>query len=113
MPMHVVCKLLEKAGFKSENIDLDDFKMDHPSEIELIKLISKFTTVIEESARINRVHLIAQYAMDLAGAFNRFYKSVPVIGADEEDARLLIVDKSRITIRNCLKLLGINAPVSM
>jgi arginyl-tRNA synthetase len=87
--------------------------MDQSFEIELIKLLSKFTTVIEESARINRVHPIAQYAMDLAGAFNRFYKSVPVIGADEEYTRLLLVDKSRITIRNCLKLLGINAPVSM
>lgn len=106
-------KLLEKAGFKSESIDLNDSKMDQSFEIELIKLLSKFTTVIEESARINRVHPIAQYAMDLAGAFNRFYKSVPVIGADEEYARLLIVDKSRITIRNCLMLLGINAPVSM
>ncbi|MEN4006640.1 MAG: arginine--tRNA ligase [Methanobacteriaceae archaeon] len=107
------CKLLEKAGFKSENIDLNDLKMNHAFEIELIKLLSKFTTVIEESARIKRVHPVAQYAMDLAGAFNRFYKSVPVIGADEEEERLLLVDKSRITLRNSLNLLGINAPVSM
>lgn len=107
------CKLLEKAGFESKKIDLNDFKMDHPSEIELIKLLSKFTTVIEESAKIKRVHPIAQYAMDLAGAFNRFYKSVPVIGADQEAERLLLVDRSRITIRNCLNLLGINAPNSM
>jgi len=107
------CKLLEKAGFKSKNIDFSDFKMDNQSEIELIKLLSKLTTVIEESAKINRVHPIAQYAMDLAGAFNRFYKSVQVIGADEEEKRLLLVDKSRITIRNCLNLLGINAPISM
>lgn len=107
------CKLLEKAGYKSYDINLNDFKMDHKFEIELIKLLSKFTSVIRESARINRVHPIAQYAVDLAGAFNRFYKSVPVIGADEEDARLIIVDKSRITIRNSLKLLGIDSPVSM
>ncbi|MGZ7210287.1 MAG: arginine--tRNA ligase, partial [Methanobacterium sp.] len=107
------CKLLEKASYKSGDINLNDFKMDNQFEIELIKILSKFTTVIEESARINRVHPLAQYAMDLAGAFNRFYKSVPVIGADEEGARLFIVDKSRITIGNCLNLLGINAPVSM
>ncbi|MGZ7043982.1 MAG: arginine--tRNA ligase [Methanobacterium sp.] len=107
------CKLLEKANYKSGAINLNDFKMDNQFEIELIKILSKFTTVIEESARINRVHPLAQYAMDLAGAFNRFYKSVPVIGADEEGARLFIVDKSRITIGNCLNLLGINAPVSM
>jgi len=107
------CKLLEKAGFKSENIGLNDLKMDHTFELELIKLLSKFTMVIEQSARIKRVHPIAQYAMDLAGAFNRFYKSVPVIGANEEEERLLLVDKSRITLRNSLNLLGINAPVSM
>jgi len=107
------CKLLEKAGFNSENTGLNDLKMDHTFEIELIKLLSKFTMVIEQSARIKRVHPVAQYAMDLAGAFNRFYNSVPVIGADEEEERLLLVDKSRITLRNSLNLLGINAPVSM
>ena len=64
------------------------------------------------SARINRVHNIAQYSQELAGAFNKFYKSVPVID-EKEDLRLVIVDKSRITIRNCLKLMGIEAPISM
>jgi arginyl-tRNA synthetase len=106
------CKLLEKAGFNA-NIDSEDYYLSDPSEIELIKMLSKFTSVIEESVRIKRVHNIAQYALDLAGAFNRFYKSVPVIGTEEEVLRLLLVDKSRITIRNCLELLGISAPDSM
>jgi arginyl-tRNA synthetase len=107
------CKLLEKAEYNPDNINLDEFKLENQFEIDLIKQISKFTSVIEESTKINRVHPIAQYVMDLAGSFNRFYKSVPVIGADNEDIRLVIVDKSRITIRNCLSLLGIDAPVSM
>jgi arginyl-tRNA synthetase len=38
---------------------------------------------------------------------------MPVIGSDEEAFRLLLVDKSRITIRNSLNLLGIEAPESM
>lgn len=107
------CKLLEKAGFDAYKIDNKDCSLEHQFEIELIKTLSKFTSVIEESARINRVHPVAQYAMDLAGAFNRFYKSVPVIGDENEVIRLLLVDKSRITIRNCLELLGISAPNSM
>lgn len=109
------CKLLEKAGV-SGTIDpstVTDWNLEDPAEIELVKIMSKFTTVIEESARINRVHPVAQYAMDLAGAFNKFYKSVPVIGSDKEDLRLLIVDKARITIRNSLELMGIDAPESM
>ena len=107
------CKLLEKAKYNSDNINLNDFELKHQFEIDLIKQLSKFTSVIEESTKINRVHPLAQYIMDLAGSFNRFYKSVPVIGADKEDIRLVIVDKSRITIRNCLSLLGIDAPSSM
>lgn len=108
------CKLLEKANYKKKELDeIIDLNLEHPFEIDLIKIISKFPFVIEESARINRVHNIAQYSQDLAGAFNKFYKSVPVIGSDKEDLRLLIVDKSRITIQNCLKLMGIEAPQSM
>lgn len=108
------CKLLEKASYHKQEIkDINDCILEHAYEIELVKIISKFSSVIEESARLNRVHNIAQYSQDLAGAFNKFYKSVPVIGSGKEDLRLIIVDKSRITIRNCLKLMGIEAPDSM
>jgi arginyl-tRNA synthetase len=108
------CKLLEKAGeLPGLNPSKEDWGLDNPLEIELVKTISKFTSRIQESAEINRVHNLAQYAQDLANAFNKFYKSVPVIGSDEEASRLVLVDKSRITIRNCLELLGIEAPVSM
>ncbi len=107
-------KLLEMASYnKRGKIMINDWTLEHPFEIELVKIISKFSSIIEDSARINRVHNIAQYSQDLAGAFNKFYKSVPVIGSEKEDLRLLIVDKSRITIRNCLKLMGIEAPDSM
>ncbi len=108
------CKLLEKANYNNMIVkEITDWVPEHPFEIELLKSISKFSSVIEESARINRVHNIAQYSQDLAGAFNKFYKSVPVIGSEKEELRLLIVDKSRITIRNCLKLMGIEAPEVM
>lgn len=108
------CKLLEKADFElSDHLEFNAENLNQLHELELIKILSKFTTVIEESAKARRVHPVAQYAQDLAGAFNKFYKSVQVIGSEDESRRLLLVDKSRITIRNCLNLLGINAPTSM
>ena len=110
------CKLLEKAettDFSSVEIDSLDFSDLHTLEIDLVKTIAKFSRIIENSASDLRVHPIAQYAMEMAGAFNKFYKSVPVIGSEKEVLRLLLVDKSRIAIKNCLNLLGIDAPVSM
>ncbi|MCC7557051.1 MAG: arginine--tRNA ligase, partial [Methanobacteriaceae archaeon] len=109
------CKLLEKCDYSpSKGLNVSEMEiLDHPAEVDLIKTLAKFTSTIEESAKIRRVHLIAQYALDLAGAFNKFYKSVPVKGSDEEISRLVLVDKTRITIKNCLNLLGIDAPESM
>ncbi len=110
------CKLLEKAEtseFLSVQIDSLDVSDMDKLEIELVKTIGKFSSIVENSAIDLRVHPIAQYAMEMAGAFNKFYKSVPVIGSEKELFRLLLVDKSRITIKNCLNLLGIDAPVSM
>lgn len=110
------CKLLEKAGgFTPSEVKMDtlNFHDLDTLEVDLLKTLAKFSTIIEDSARDLRVHSVAQYALEVAGAFNKFYKSVPVIGSEKEFLRLLMVDKSRITIRNCLDLLGIEAPVSM
>lgn len=110
------CKLLEKSkGFTSSEVDMDalNFQDLDTLEVDLWKTLARFSTIIEDSARDLRVHSVAQYALEVAGAFNKFYKSVPVIGSEKELLRLLLVDKSRITIRNCLDLLGIDAPQSM
>jgi len=110
------CKLLEKAG----DVDLSQVKIDDLNlqdldtlEVDLLKTIARFTSVIEHAAMDLRVHSVAQYALEVAGAFNKFYKSVPVIGSEKELLRLLLVDKSRIIIKNSLDLLGIEAPLSM
>lgn len=110
------CKILQKAEFDSSTVNLEGIlgKYDLKSpERELVKVISQFTWVVEESARSRKVHLVSQYCLDLASAFNKFYKSMQVIGSEEEEFRLAMVDKSRITLRNSLELLGIDAPESM
>jgi arginyl-tRNA synthetase len=113
------CKLLEKSGYFEDNklnIAIDDIEDNwilNETEIDLIRTIAKFPLVVDQSANIMRVHPIAQYVQDLASSFNKFYKSQPVIGCEVESARLLLVDKSRIAIKNALELLGVTAPLKM
>ncbi|MDO5835165.1 MAG: arginine--tRNA ligase [Methanobacterium sp.] len=110
------CKLLGKAnGFSPSEVDVDalNFRNLDTLEVDLLKTLARFSSIITTSAQEMRVHSVAQYALEVAGAFNKFYKSVPVIGSEREALRLLLVDKSRITIRNCLDLLGIESPESM
>jgi arginyl-tRNA synthetase len=110
------CKILQKSDISNSPVDLEtvlsQYELQKP-EIELLKMISQFSWVIEESAQSRKVHQVAQFCLDLASSFNKFYKSMPVIGSEEEELRLVMVDKARITLRNSLDLLGIDAPESM
>ena len=107
------CKLLKNAEADISSLAVEDNWSPNENERELVKLIAKFPSLVQDCADAKRVHPIAQYCQDLASAFNRFYKSEQVIGSDAENARLILVDKSRITIKNALDLLGVAAPEMM
>ncbi|MEM3018941.1 MAG: DALR anticodon-binding domain-containing protein [Candidatus Bathyarchaeia archaeon] len=52
----------------------------------------------------------------MASAFNAFYDHLPVLRAEPRelrDARLALVKAFKITLRNALSLLGIEAPERM
>ena len=53
--------------------------------------------------------------MDLAGLFHSFYNHHRVINDDQalQEARLLLMSVTRITIKNALCVLGVSAPEQM
>ncbi|MGL6297836.1 MAG: arginine--tRNA ligase [Methanobacteriaceae archaeon] len=111
-------KLLENTlEIESENnknnLKIEEKWVPNETEIELIRILAKLPELVLESAKLRRVHHIAQYSQDLASAFNKFYKTEQVIGYEFESARLLIVEKSKIAIKNSLELLGVVAPEIM
>ncbi|UCD20947.1 MAG: arginine--tRNA ligase [archaeon] len=77
-------------------------------EIKMIKKIGEFSEVVEKAHQQFAPNLIANYSYELASIFNEFYHSCPVIGSKEESQRLAIVKATRETLRNALKLLGID-----
>ena len=107
------CKLLNKSGKDIKSLTIDDDWTPNELEKDLIRLIAKFPQVVEDCANKQRVHNITQYCQDLAGSFNKFYKSEQVIGSEIEDTRLILVDRAKITIKNALDILGVSAPEKM
>lgn len=106
------CKLLSKSEF-DEYVDVKcDYELEDEEKI-LIKELSRFTEIIRQSASERRVHHLTEYTSSLSKVFNKFYKSQQVIGSEHEEFRLKLVDASRITLKNSLKLLGIKAPEFM
>ncbi len=77
-------------------------------EKELVLELSRFPETVEKAALSLSPNLIANYSYHLAQTFNEFYHSSKVIGSDQEEFRLALVDSFAIVLRNALNLLGIN-----
>ena len=107
------CKLLVKSGKDVSSLSISDEWEPNDVEKDLVRQIAKFPQVVEDCANKQRVHNITQYCQDLAGSFNKFYKSEQVIGSDVEDTRLILVDRAKTTIKNALDILGVSAPRKM
>ncbi len=110
------CSILKNA--QEERIVYENFDpalLLEEQEIALIKKLAGFENVIDSAARELKPNLFAIYARELADAFNQFYRYVPVLAAEPEfrNARLTLVDCSRIVLANALDTLGIFAPESM
>jgi len=81
-------------------------------ERKLLKLVGLFPDVVLRAGSECRPHHIAEYMLDLSTTFNKFYNAYPVIkaeSAEAAEARLAIVKAARITLRNGMELLGIEA----
>lgn len=113
------CSILEKAKEEvawDPSGKIDPSILLEDSEIDLIKKMAMFDSIIDLAARELKPHVLAIYARELADAFNQFYRFVPVIAVEDENirsARLSLVNCARIVLANSLDTLGIAAPESM
>jgi arginyl-tRNA synthetase len=85
-------------------------------ELELIKKINLFPEIVSEAGSSYSPALIANYCYDLAKEFNQFYHDFTILGeADEtkKNLRLVLTENTSKTIKNGMKLLGIECPERM
>ncbi len=109
-------KLLEDEGILVPNVS--DTKLELLSsneEIELIKKLSEYPDEIRISAETLEPSRLTRYVLEVSALFHSFYNACRVRGEEEQlmKARLLLVDCTRIVIRNVLDLLSISAPERM
>ena len=71
--------------------------------------------MVQRAATEYRPLYLTNYVYELAKTFNDFYHACPVLKSEEpvKTARLTLVAATRVTLRNGLALLGIDAPVEM
>lgn len=111
-----ICSILSVAGVDTPLAkDVDLSLLSEEAERVLIRKLAEWPQEVADAARELAPYHLAYYAKDLATAFHSFYNSCKVLTDDAalRDARLALVDCSRITLRNVLQLLGLTAPERM
>lgn len=87
-----------------------------PKELELIKLLRKFSDIVSESAAEYTPALIANYCYDLAREYNQFYHDFSILGEEDYSLRNFRLYLSKVTsevLSSGMWLLGIEMPERM
>jgi len=106
------CSILRRAQDELIEFDkADALLLKFPSERKLILKLSKYGWVLEAATRDLKPNVIAGYARELAEEFNAFYRDAPVLQAEHglREARLLLVECTRMVLADVLDCLGITA----
>jgi arginyl-tRNA synthetase len=110
-----VLKKAEAAGIV-EDTSLISGIVPVEKETNLIKLLRRFATTVQESASGYSPALIANYCYDLAKEYNQFYHDITILGETEKDKRNFRLALSRVTgevLFSAMALLGIGMPERM
>lgn len=77
-------------------------------EADLVRSLIYFNDVVKKAIDDLSVHHVAQYLLEVAGEFNRWYaKEIILDGGANEAYKLTIVQAVAVVIKNSLELLGI------
>ncbi|MCH8022978.1 MAG: arginine--tRNA ligase, partial [Thaumarchaeota archaeon] len=107
------CRILQKSNEKPEITLKSAASLNSIQEFALVKALSKFDIILEETTQNLSPNTVARYCYDLANTFNIFYEKIPVLREEDAQirmARLALVTAFSTVAARCLHLLGIESP---
>ncbi len=95
--------------------EVDFSLLSLPEEVELMKALLDFPSLVAGAAEALEPHRLATYLHDTAGKTHLWYHKAHVLNEPEPvtRARLLLARAAQIVLRNGLAMLGISAPERM
>ena len=100
----------------NEEINLCADTQLNDKEVSLIQLLTQFTQVVKQAGDEFSPALIANYAYELASAFNSFYHDYSILNEEDKNIRQMRLTLARSTAKvlySAMALLGIEMPERM
>lgn len=91
-------------------------KLTLPEEINLIKKLMDFPSMLATAAKYNEPHRLTHYLTELAGDFHSYYYTTVIVNEEDKEhslARLSLCKGVASVIKYGLTLLGVSAPERM
>jgi arginyl-tRNA synthetase len=116
--IHSIGKRASELGVtRADLVAVDLSPLTHEREIELLRTLSTLPEVVELACNDRAPHKVTAWVRELADRFHGFYHDCRILGedvpAETTQARLWLVEASRIGFAVALDLLGVDAPESM
>ncbi|MHC2991284.1 arginyl-tRNA synthetase [Pontibacter sp. HJ8] len=114
-----ISAILRKAaemGIGVEATSFDNFETLHEAEQDVITLLANYPEVVLEAGKLFAPSVIANYAYELAKAYNRFYQEISIFNETDDQARNFRIALSAMVarfVRKSMALLGIEVPERM
>ena len=109
-----MCSILKQGEDFSQTTSFS--LLTHQKEIDLLKHMNEFPSVVADAAKYKQPHRLCNYIQKLASQFHSFYGECKVLDETERQLsseRLVLVTAIRITLKNALELIGVDAPEYM
>lgn len=110
-----ICRVIEKLAEDGVKYAGGAVSYTEPAELALVRKIAEMPEMINDAAKEYNPSALTRYAYELAQAYHKFYDGCPIKDAEESVrlSRLALCDAARITLRNVLTLLKVEAPEKM
>jgi len=110
-------KAAERGVVRAALSEVDLSLLTHERELEVIRCLEELPEVVAEAAVDRAPTRITAWVRRLAAGFHGFYHDCPILAAEVDpaltQARLWLVEASRIGLAIGLGLLGVSAPEAM
>jgi arginyl-tRNA synthetase len=94
--------------------EVDVSVLVHERELAVLRALSGLPDTVTAAMRARTPHQVTAWARELAAAFHRFWHDCPIlrddVGEDLRQARLWLVEATRIGLAVALAILGVSAP---
>lgn len=91
-------------------------RLVHEKEIDLLKTLQEYPSVVQDAARTRQAHRIVHYIQNLAARFHSFYNVCKVndpVDPELSAERAALISACRSVLADALSLIGVEAPESM